>query len=189
VVAAAAAVRAVSRLGRIGDSMRAPAVRGLVHLSYRLHEMSLPREERGWRPYVGEPVHQLDVHATAVDAGLERVFRDSLYVRPAPPRIVAARSGGDAAAPGLDWIVDTRVPLARAQALRPVAEAMARRLDRIEARQIAGRGFGAYLLIGATLTADDRLRGALVRDAPKPHGTRRQIEGDLDPAQPVFISL
>jgi orotate phosphoribosyltransferase len=165
--------------------MRERAVHGLSSAAYRLHALSLAPEQRGWHPYTGDPVHDLEIHQTAADAHLDQVFRDSLFARAAPSRLADTRERREL--PGMDWILDTRVALSRGERLRPVGEAMARRLERCEARQIAGRGYGSFLLIGATLAADERLRGALVRDAPKDRGTRRQIEGDLDPSEPVFV--
>lgn len=161
-------------------------VRVLARTTYRLHDRSLPVQERGWRQHDGAAVHELEVHEAGAAAGLERVYRESLFVQSVPARFLAAYPdpGGP---PGLNWILDSRVALARSDLLRPVASAMADILDHHGVRQIAGQGYGSFLLIGAILMADDRLRAGLVRETRKDHGTHRLVEGSLEASQPTFI--
>ena len=75
----------------------------------------------------------------------------------------------------------------------PGAELAARCLLRLldeefEGRQLATYGLtGVPLLQGCVLHGGGRYRGVLVRKERKPHGSRKLIEGKLDPAEPVVI--
>jgi orotate phosphoribosyltransferase len=84
-------------------------------------------------------------------------------------------------------MLDVRVAIAQARLLRPIVSHLVEVLDCHGVRQVAGRGYGSFLLVGGILAADDRLRGGLVRETRKGHGTRRLVEGSLEPARPLLI--
>ncbi len=68
------------------------------------------------------------------------------------------------------------------------ARCLLRLLEDFEGHQLATYGLtGVPLLQGCVLHGGDRYRGALVRKERKPHGSRKLIEGRLDPAEPVVI--
>lgn len=86
-----------------------------------------------------------------------------------------------------EWALDTRVALSHAHLLRPIAEKMAAILQDQGITQIAGSGYGSFLLVGAVLQSSGQMSGGLIREARKRYGFRRVIEGDLRPDTPTMI--
>jgi orotate phosphoribosyltransferase len=80
-----------------------------------------------------------------------------------------------------------RIPLASSSLLTPVASEMLGMLSEIGVRQICGRGFGAFPLVGAMTALGCDVRSGMVRDVPKRFGFARLIEGDLDPGEEVAV--
>jgi len=97
-----------------------------------------------------------------------------------------ARLGGQRPPAGT-WGLDLRRGLARSERVRPISAAIMERLNALGIRQIAGRGYGAYLLIGATLQLGSDLRAGLIRESRKDHGFMELIEGDLDREAPICL--
>jgi orotate phosphoribosyltransferase len=68
-----------------------------------------------------------------------------------------------------------------------VASAIVSKLGDLGINQVAGRGYGAYLLVGALVALGSDLRGGLIREARKDHGFMELVEGDLDRTRPLCI--
>ncbi|MBI1944865.1 MAG: AMMECR1 domain-containing protein [Deltaproteobacteria bacterium] len=67
------------------------------------------------------------------------------------------------------------------------ARALLARLATFYGRQLATFGVGGLPLLQSCLMLDRRLRGLVIRKERRPYGARTQIEGELDPSQPVVI--
>ncbi|MEA2496613.1 MAG: orotate phosphoribosyltransferase [Thermoleophilaceae bacterium] len=127
-----------------------------------------------------------DVHLQAV---LEETYDRSFFLATEREyyRERAGRPNGIAARPS-DWALDVRTALSHAHLLRPLATRMAQILDSDGVTQIAGYGYGSFLLVGGILSAAPAgMRGGMIREARKRYGFRRIIEGDLSPDAPVVI--
>ena len=85
------------------------------------------------------------------------------------------------------WALDLRLGLSQHSLLTPVAHEMGRLISGAGVNQIAGKGYGSAFLLGGILAATPDFRAGIVRDAPKPHGFRRLIEGSLTTDRPVFL--
>lgn len=85
------------------------------------------------------------------------------------------------------WALDMRVPLSRSEFLKPIALYMLDALDVAGVHQVAGRGFGAYGLVGAMAALGTGITAAFVRDEPKTYGFGELIEGPLQADQPVAL--
>jgi orotate phosphoribosyltransferase len=95
-------------------------------------------------------------------------------------------SGDSEEVPGR-WAVDLRVPLAKGRLLRLAAKEMAAVLAHRSVDQIAGAGYGAFLLVGGILLSGDGVNGGLIRESRKPYGFNRIVEGGLNAERPLFI--
>ncbi len=86
------------------------------------------------------------------------------------------------------WMLDSLgVSLTRAGA-RLAARRLLKLLDRFEGRQLATFGtIGIPLLQAVVLESGGRYRGLLVRKELKTYGSRRRIEGPIDPREPVVM--
>jgi orotate phosphoribosyltransferase len=84
----------------------------------------------------------------------------------------------------IGWLLDTRMPMLQGEMFQEVGEVLSERLRSREIYQVAGFGFGAYAMVCAVLSAPGMpsFRGGFVRDARKPHGRRRLVEGPLWPS-------
>jgi orotate phosphoribosyltransferase len=87
----------------------------------------------------------------------------------------------------IGWLLDTRIPMLDAETFREVGTVLAERLRARGADQVVGFGFGAYAMVCAVLAAGEGTKGGLVREARKPHGRRRLVEGPLDRSRPVVL--
>jgi orotate phosphoribosyltransferase len=85
------------------------------------------------------------------------------------------------------WALDLRIPLARSSLLMPVASEMAQVLSDLNVKQLAGRGFGGFPLVGAITALGPDFRSGMIRNSPKRFGFQTLIEGDLDPSEEVAI--
>ena len=89
----------------------------------------------------------------------------------------------------IGWLLDTRMPMLTGEMLKEVGQVLAERLRSKGISQVAGYGFGSYSMVCAVLGApgEPSFRGGFIREARKPHGRRRLVEGPLDPAQPLVL--
>ncbi len=86
------------------------------------------------------------------------------------------------------WMLDSLPVTLGAPGADLAARALLRLLDGFEGTQLATYGLtGVPLVQGCVLRGGGRYRGVLVRKERKPHGSRKLIEGKLDPAEPVVI--
>ena len=87
----------------------------------------------------------------------------------------------------IGWLLDTRIPMLDADTFREVGSVLAERLQARGADQVVGFGFGAYAMVCSVLASGEGVRGGLVREARKPHGRRRLVEGPLDRSTGVVL--
>ena len=89
----------------------------------------------------------------------------------------------------IGWLLDTRMPMLEGRTYREVGAVLAERLSEKGVRQIAGRGFGSYAIVGSILSCTDYgpFRGGLVRDQRKKYGRKRLVEGPIAPGEPVVV--
>jgi len=95
---------------------------------------------------------------------------------------VPARDGGT-----FNWVLDCRHGLGNAVFARDISSLLLGELQGLGIRQIVGRGFGAYILIGAMLALRGDLSGGLLRERGKSYGRGRILEGDLNRDEPVCV--
>ena len=92
------------------------------------------------------------------------------------PRVEASR-----------WALDTRVGLAHADLLAPIADALSIILRERGITQIAGYGYGSFLLMGALLRSASGLTAGMIRESRKQYGFRNRVEGALTNDVPTVI--
>lgn len=132
--------------------------------------------------------HDVVARDAELQQSVEEAYDRSFF--PAAARPYFRPRSADAtvlAAQPSEWALDTRVALSHAHLLRPIAEKMAAILRDRGITQIAGYGYGSFLLVGAVLQSSENMSGGLIRDTRKRYGFRRMIEGDLQPDTPTFI--
>jgi len=86
-----------------------------------------------------------------------------------------------------NWQLDLRVPLMDHDILRVVVQKFLDILERQCVKQVVGRGFGSYPLVGGILALGEHMRGGLVRETPKRYGRCRLVEGCLNQESPMFM--
>jgi orotate phosphoribosyltransferase len=81
------------------------------------------------------------------------------------------------------------MPMLDGRMFREVGAVLAERLATKGIRQVAGRGFGSYALVGAILAASgfNSFRGAFVRDQRKRYGRKRLVEGPVTTDEPIVV--
>lgn len=126
-------------------------------------------------------LHSASSYADLVDLG-RRLYEQSL-VRREQEYITDPRGQP------IGWLLDTRMPMLTGEMLREVGHVLAERLRGKDIYQVAGYGFGSYSMVCAVLGApgEPSFRGGFIRDARKPHGRRRLVEGPLHPAEPLVL--
>ena len=60
-------------------------------------------------------------------------------------------------------------------------------LKRFDGKQIATYGLTGVPILQSCLLQDSRYHGLLVRKERKEHGSRKLIEGEIDPSEPVIV--
>jgi orotate phosphoribosyltransferase len=89
------------------------------------------------------------------------------------------------------YYLDGRLITLHAEGLRLIAEGILERLEGIEFAAVGGMSIGADPIIGGVLTvAAERRRplvGFMVRKQAKEHGTKRAVEGPVEPGSTVVI--
>ena len=85
------------------------------------------------------------------------------------------------------WALDLRLGLSQHALLNPIAQELGQIIRGSGVNQIAGKGCGSAFLLGGILAASPDFRAGIIRDAAKPHGFRKRIEGSLHPSRPVFL--
>lgn len=89
----------------------------------------------------------------------------------------------------IGWLLDTRMPMLESRTYRDVGDVLAERLSAKGVLQVAGRGFGAFAVVGSILssTRHGPFRGGFVRDQRKKYGRKRLVEGPLRRDEPVVV--
>jgi orotate phosphoribosyltransferase len=89
------------------------------------------------------------------------------------------------------YYLDGRLITLHAEGLRLIAQGVLEQLDGTEFAAVGGMSMGADPIVGGVLTvAAERgrpLAGFLVRKQAKEHGTRRAVEGPVEPGSSVVI--
>ena len=126
-------------------------------------------------------LHSASSYADLVDLG-RRLYEQSL-VRREQEYITDPRGQP------IGWLLDTRMPMLTGEMLQEVGQVLSERLRSKDLYQVAGYGFGSYSMVCAVLGApgEPSFRGGFIREARKPHGRRRLVEGPLDPSQPLVL--
>jgi orotate phosphoribosyltransferase len=122
-----------------------------------------------------------EVYTELVELG--RRLYDRALVRSAQEEITDPRGQP------IGWLLDTRMPMLEGHVFREVGAVLADRLVTKGIRQVAGRGFGAYAVVGSILAAEGfgTFRGAFVREQRKRYGRKRLIEGPITADEPVVV--
>lgn len=89
----------------------------------------------------------------------------------------------------IGWLLDTRMPMLESHIYREVGHVLAERLAAKGVHQVAGRGFGAYAIVGSILSCTEYgpFRGGFVRDQRKKYGRRRLVEGPVKKTEPIVV--
>jgi len=89
----------------------------------------------------------------------------------------------------IGWLLDTRIPMLRGDIMQEVGRVLSGRLAARSVHQVAGYGFGSYALVSSVVAAASTgpFLGGFVREARKPHGRRRLVEGPLEREHPVVL--
>jgi len=125
-------------------------------------------------------MHRIEPSSPELKEVLTALYRTSFVPQTAMPHY---RPDGT-----LDqWALDLRLGLSQHALLSPIAQKMGQIVTAAGVTQIAGSGYGSAFLLGGILAVTPTLRGGIIRDAAKPHGFRRQLEGSLQPDRPVFL--
>lgn len=124
--------------------------------------------------------HIMECHAAGLESVLKKVRAQGYF--PASRRPSFYSDGAPS-----PWSYDLRVPLSRSEYLEPICSHMIEVLARRGVRQVAGKGYGSFLLIGGIVAGGEDFRAGLVRGARKSYGFRRRVEGDLARGRPVYI--
>lgn len=85
------------------------------------------------------------------------------------------------------WALDLRLGLSQHALLAPIASQMGQLVTAAGVNQIVGSGYGSAFLLGGILAVTPNFRGGILRDAAKPHGFRKLLEGSLTTDRPVFF--
>lgn len=120
---------------------------------------------------------------TPAETELRDLLREQgiLYAEPARP--VLDRNGEPAEWMFYSWNVSLTGPGARL-----AARCLLDRLEGFEATQLATYGQTAIPLLSSCIVlGDGKYTGLCIRDAPKGHGSGRQIEGPADRSRPVVL--
>lgn len=89
----------------------------------------------------------------------------------------------------IGWLLDTRMPMLTGEMFAEVGAVLAERLRSKSVYQVTGYGFGAFSMVCSVLSAsgEPAFKGGFIREARKPHGRRRLVEGPIDKAEPVVL--
>jgi len=82
--------------------------------------------------------------------------------------------------------LDCRAALSHAKALAPLGRVVLEHLDK-RVVAVGGLTMGADPIAISASLASGEINWFSVRKQPKPHGTKKMIEGDLDPGAPVAV--
>ncbi len=125
-------------------------------------------------------LHRIEPSRPELHAALTALYQASFVARTTAPHF---RPDGTTDA----WALDLRLGLSQHALLLPAAQELGRIIRDAGVNQIAGKGCGSAFLLGGILATSADFRGGIIRDAAKPHGFRKRIEGSLQPGCSVFL--
>lgn len=89
----------------------------------------------------------------------------------------------------IGWLLDTRIPMLNGSIMPEIGRVLSERLRAKGVDQVVGFGFGSYALVASVVSSASNppFMGGFVREARKPHGRRRLVEGPLMREKPVVL--
>jgi orotate phosphoribosyltransferase/AMMECR1 domain-containing protein len=112
---------------------------------------------------------------------LDLLRRDGILYR-SETQPVLSRDGTSAR-----WMLDSLSVTLSPRGAELAGKCVLELLKRFDGRQIATYGLTGVPILQSCLLQDSRYRGLLVRKERKPHGSRKLIEGRIDPGEPVIV--
>jgi len=103
------------------------------------------------------------------------------------------RSGNDGAAGGVatqenpGFTYDLRKPLGEPSIARRVGKRLSKSILKKGYNQVVGEGLGAYPAIGAITSAENSIKGGMIRKRRKGYDLNRLVEGPIDKSKPAVI--
>lgn len=85
------------------------------------------------------------------------------------------------------WMLDSLAVTLSPRGAELAGRCVLKLLERFDGRQIATYGLTGVPILQSCLLQDSRYRGLLVRKERKDHGSRKLIEGEIDPGAPVIV--
>ena len=85
------------------------------------------------------------------------------------------------------WMLDSLCVTLSPRGAELAGKCVLELLKRFDGRQIATYGLTGVPILQSCLLQDSRYRGLLVRKERKAHGSRKLIEGEIDPGEPVIV--
>ena len=85
------------------------------------------------------------------------------------------------------WMLDSLAVTLSPRGAQLAGKCILELLKRFDGRQIATYGLTGVPILQSCVLQDDRYRALLVRKERKEHGSRKLIEGEIDPAEPVIL--
>ncbi|MEA2488643.1 MAG: hypothetical protein QOH21_435 [Acidobacteriota bacterium] len=85
------------------------------------------------------------------------------------------------------WMLDSLAVTLSPRGAELAGKCVLELLKRFDGRQIATYGLTGVPILQSCLLQDSRYRGLLVRKERKEHGSRKLIEGQIDPGEPVIL--
>lgn len=118
-----------------------------------------------------------------VRARLLQLLRVHGILHASPSQPVLSRDGSSA-----KWMLDSLCVSLTPEGLELAGRCLLHLLDRFDGRQLATYGLtGTPLVSSCILQSGGRYKGSYVRKERKPYGSRKLIEGPLDPEEPVIL--
>ncbi len=85
------------------------------------------------------------------------------------------------------WMLDSLAVTLSPRGAELAGKCVLELLKRFDGRQIATYGLTGVPILQSCLLQDSRYRGLLIRKERKEHGSRKLIEGEIDPGEPVIV--
>jgi orotate phosphoribosyltransferase len=125
-------------------------------------------------------LHHIVSSVDGLSSILEKLYQDSFIPSVEKPHF--RRDGKQDS-----WALDLKKSLSRSVFLAPVCQEMSKILKKYNIRQIAGKGYGSFLLIGGIVAINAEISCSLLRETPKGYGFKNLMEGSLCKNELVFV--
>jgi orotate phosphoribosyltransferase len=125
----------------------------------------------------------MEKHTPAERVRLLTLLRQYGILHASPTQPVLSRDGTPAR-----WMLDSLCVSLDPEGIVLAGKCLLACLERFQGRQVATYGVTAIpLLTSCILQSDGRYHGLVIRKERKPHGSRKLIEGRIDPDEPTII--